>query len=377
MMDIQFKVIKKDIKSNARLATFKTAHGFLETPVFMPVGTCGTVKAMTVEQLYAADVSTILGNTYHLYLQPGDDVVRLAGGLHKFMNWKGIILTDSGGFQVFSLSRIKKIREDGVEFQSFRDGSKHFFSPEKVISIQKNIGSDIMMPLDICTPFGTIGTELRESTEKTILWAERSKNSMEQDSQQILFGIIQGGCEIPLRIECMEKLQEIGFPGYSIGSLSVGEPKEKFCEVTESLTPHLTNGPVYLMGVGDPVSILDGIHRGVDMFDCVLPTRIARNRSLFTKKGRITITNARYEKDYSPIEIDCTCYTCQNYSKAYLRHLYKAEEILASTLGSIHNVHFLINLTKEAKKAIQEDLFTTFYQNWVKQYKGEKENDHF
>ena len=363
-MDIQFRVIKKDIKSNARKTSFKTAHGFLETPVFMPVGTCGTVKAMTVEQLYAADVSTILGNTYHLYLQPGDDVVRLAGGLHKFMNWKGIILTDSGGFQVFSLSRIKKIREDGVEFQSFRDGSKHFFSPEKVISIQKNIGSDIMMPLDICTPFGTIGTELRESTEKTILWAERSKNSMEQDSQQVLFGIIQGGCEIPLRIECMEKLQEIGFPGYSIGSLSVGEPKEKFCEVTESLTPHLTNGPIYLMGVGDPVSILDGIHRGVDMFDCVLPTRLARHHSAMTFTGRLNMMNAAHSRDTSPISETCGCYTCQNFTRAYIRHLITARELLAGTLLSIHNLYTLQQITRLARQAILENRYTEF----VKQF---------
>jgi queuine tRNA-ribosyltransferase len=372
MKDIQFQIIKKDRDSKARITSFLTSHGKLETPVFMPVGTCGTVKAMTVEQLYEIEVPIILGNTYHLYLQPGDDIIREAGGLHRFMNWKKIILTDSGGFQVFSLSRIKKIREDGVEFQSFRDGSKHFFSPEKVISIQKNIGSDIMMPLDICTPYGTISEPLRDATQKTIQWAERCKNAMDPESEQILFGIIQGGCDLALRVECMEKLQEIGFPGYSIGSLSVGEPKEIFCEVTEALTPYLTKGPVYLMGVGDPISILDGIYRGVDMFDCVLPTRIARNRSVFTKSGRITLTNACYERDYVPIEADCHCYTCQNYSKAYMRHLYKAEEMLASTLGSIHNVYFLTQLVKEAKKAIREDVFVSFYRDWVKQYQGEK-----
>jgi len=374
--NLQFKVIKQDKESNARICSFSTVHGILETPVFMPVGTCGTVKAMTVDQLYEIDVPVILGNTYHLYLQPGDDIIKEANGLHQFMNWKRIILTDSGGFQVFSLSRIKKVREDGVEFQSFRDGSKHFFSPEKVISIQTHLGSDIMMPLDICTPYGIKGNELKEATEKTILWANRCKKAMHPDSQQILFGIIQGGCEIPLRIECMERLSEIGFPGFSIGSLSVGEPKEVFCEITEALTPYLKKGPVYLMGVGDPISILDGIYRGVDMFDCVLPTRIARNRSVFTKEGRITLTNARYERDFTPIESDCNCYTCQNYSRAYLRHLYKAEEILASTLGSIHNVYFLTNLMKEAKKAIHLDEFSQFYKEWIKRYTGDKENGH-
>lgn len=377
MKDIQFQVIKQDKGSNARICSFVTAHGMLETPVFMPVGTCGTVKALTVEQLYEIDVPIILGNTYHLYLQPGDDVIKEAGGLHSFMNWKKMILTDSGGFQVFSLSRIKKIKEDGVEFQSFRDGSKHFFSPEKVISIQGNIGSDIMMPLDICTPYGTKGSELKEAMEKTILWAKRSKEALSKDSNQILFGIIQGGFDVSLRVECMEKLSAIGFPGFSIGSLSVGEPKEVFCEVTEALTPFLKNGPVYLMGVGDPISILDGILRGVDMFDCVLPTRIARNRSVFTKEGRITLTNAKYERDFSPIELDCGCYTCQHYSKAYLRHLYKAEEILASTLGSIHNVYFLTNLTREAKAAIKKDEYSQFYRDWKKKYEGEEKNANF
>lgn len=371
LKDIRFTIIKKDKNSQARISSFHTEHGILETPVFMPVGTCGTVKAMTVDQLYDIEVPILLGNTYHLYLQPGDEIIKKAGGLHTFMNWNRIILTDSGGFQVFSLSRIKKIREDGVEFQSFRDGSRHFFSPEKVIDIQKNIGSDILMPLDICTPYGTKGDQLLEATQKTISWANRCKNAMDPLSNQILFGIIQGGNDISLRISCLEKLREIGFPGYSIGSLSVGEPKEVFLEVTESLTPFLQDGPVYLMGVGDPVSILDGIYRGVDMFDCVLPTRIARNRSVFTKKGRITLTNACYEEDFSPIEPDCGCYTCQNYTKAYLRHLYKAGEILASTLGSIHNVFFLTHLVKQAKEAIRQDNFSNFYHSWINQYQGD------
>lgn len=339
----------------------------------MPVGTAGTVKAMTVEQLYDIDVSVILGNTYHLYLQPGDDLIREAGGLHTFMNWSRIILTDSGGFQVFSLSRIKKICSDGVEFQSFRDGSKHFFTPEKVISIQENLGSDIMMTLDICTPYGTKGEELKTATEKTIEWAKRCKIALHPENQQILFGIIQGGFDVNMRKYCLEKLQSIGFSGYSIGSLSVGEPKEVFCEITETLTPLIQNAPIYLMGVGDPVSILDGIYRGVDMFDCVLPTRIARNRSVFTKRGKITLTNAKFERDFKPIETDCECYTCQNYTKAYLRHLYKSEEMLAGTLGSIHNVYFLIQLIREAKASILRDEYTSFYKNWVRRYEGGEE----
>jgi queuine tRNA-ribosyltransferase len=230
-----------------------------------------------------------------------------------------------------------------------------------------------MMPLDICTPFGTKGEDLKDATEKTILWAERAKNAIHTENNQILFGIIQGGFDVNLRKYCFERLQSIGFPGYSIGSLSVGEPKEVFCKITETLAPLIKNAPVYLMGVGDPVSILEGIHRGVDMFDCVLPTRIARNRSVFTKRGKITLTNARFERDFNPIEKDCECYTCHNYSKAYLRHLYKAEEMLAGTLGSIHNIFFLTNLIREAKLAILADEFLNFYQNWVKRYEGGSE----
>jgi queuine tRNA-ribosyltransferase len=370
---IQFSILSNDSSSSARITQFETHHGVLETPVFMPVGTCATVKACTVDQLLEIDIPILLSNTYHLYLQPGDDIIKEAGGLHSFMNWDRIILTDSGGFQIFSLSHMSKIQSNGVEFRSFRDGSKHFFTPEKTISIQQNLGSDIIMPLDICTQFGTSQKETQKSTEYTVRWAKMAKKATENDKNQILFGIVQGGFTTKGRQECMEQLREIGFPGYSIGSLSVGEPREVFEEITNHIAPQLHDGPVYLMGVGDPYRILKAIGMGVDMFDCVLPTRIARNRTLFTRNGRITLTNKRFERDFRPVEETCQCYTCKNYSKAYLRHLYKADEILASTLGSIHNLHFLHHLIQEAKEAIRKSTYTSFMNAFLAQYEeGEK-----
>ncbi len=336
----------------------------------MPVGTAGTVKAVTVEQLKEIGTQIILGNTYHLYLQPGDDLIAEAGGLHRFMNWDRSILTDSGGFQVFSLSKIKKIEEDGVLFQSFRDGSRHFFTPEKVIDIQQNLGSDIIMPLDICTPYGLEKRELAESTEKTIRWANRSRLHQKKDTHQLLFGIIQGGFEVDSRLYCAEKLQEIEFDGYSIGSLSVGEPSGVFEEIVQAITPHVIDKPLYLMGIGDPIRLLMGIQYGVDMFDCVLATRIARNRAVFTRHGRILLTNKPFEKDFTPIDSECDCYTCRHYTKAYLRHLYKSKEMLASTLGSIHNLRFLHRLMEQAKEAIQKDSFLPFAKNWIQTYIG-------
>jgi len=336
----------------------------------MPVGTAGTVKAVTVEQLKEIGTQILLGNTYHLYLQPGDGLIAEAGGLHRFMNWDRSILTDSGGFQVFSLSKIKKIEEDGVLFQSFRDGSRHFFTPEKVIDIQHNLGSDIMMPLDICTPYGMEQKELAEATEKTIRWAKRSRLHHAEKSQQLLFGIIQGGFETDSRSYCAEQLQEIGFDGYSIGSLSVGEPPEVYEKVVQNLTPQIKDKPLYLMGVGDPERLLMGIQYGVDMFDCVLATRIARNRAVFTHHGRILLTNKPFEKDFTPIDPECDCYTCRHYTKAYLRHLYKSKEMLPSTLGSIHNLRFLHRLMEQAKEAIQKDSFLPFAKNWIQTYIG-------
>ncbi len=370
---IHFSILHSDTSSNARITTFQTHHGVLETPVFMPVGTCATVKACTVEQLYDIGIPIILSNTYHLYLQPGDSIVREAGGLHSFMNWDRIILTDSGGFQIFSLSQMSKIHPNGVEFKSFRDGSSHFFTPEKTIAIQQNLGSDIIMPLDICTKFGTTQKEVDQSSRTTVQWAKMAKEAAKENETQILFGIIQGGFCIQSRQECIEQLKEIGFPGYSIGSLSVGEPREIFEEITEHLTPQLSNSPVYLMGVGDPHRILTAVGMGVDMFDCVLPTRIARNRTLFTRSGRITLTNKRFERDFQPVEDTCQCYTCKNYSRAYLRHLYKSDEILASTLGSIHNLHFLHQMIEDAKEAIRNNTYKQFMSSFLASYEeGEK-----
>lgn len=363
-----FKILSRDVASLARTASLETSHGTIQTPVFMPVGTAATVKAVPVDYLLQIKTEIILSNTYHLYLQPGTEVIKAAGGLHSFMNWQRPILTDSGGFQAFSLSRIKKIQEHGIEFQSFKDGSKHFFSPQKVIEIQEILGSDIMMPLDICTPYGTTGKELQDYTQKTIRWAKLSKEHKNPSSPQLLFGIVQGGNDPKLRLECLKALQDIQFPGYSIGSLSVGEPDETYYMILEAITRYMTDAPVYVMGVGDPEKIVRSIALGVDMFDCVLPTRIARNRSLFTNQGRITMSNARFEKDFSPIDTECTCPTCQHYTRAYLRHLYKSGEMLASILGSIHNLHFLIHLVERARKAIEENRYTAFAESFLKEY---------
>lgn len=373
MKELNFKVKTQDKFSKARITTFDTQHGKVETPVFMPVGTAGSVKAVKVEDLYDIGIQIILANTYHLYLEPGDEVIKEASGLHKYINWKKVILTDSGGFQAYSLSRIKKIKEDGIEFQSFRDGSRRFFTPARVIEIQKNFGSDIIMPLDICTPFGIDEKEIEDATRKTIKWAKISKESL-YESNQILFGIIQGGFSLSLRKYCSEELIKIGFPGYAIGSLSVGEPKDLTFEIVSELAPLISNSPIYLMGVGDPISILKGILYGVDMFDSVLPTRIARNRALFTEKGRITITNAKYERDFSPISENCGCYTCKNYSKAYLRHLFKTGEILAAVLATIHNLYFLNDLINNAKEAIINNMFLDFMVNFINNYES-SEND--
>ncbi|MCK5848662.1 MAG: tRNA guanosine(34) transglycosylase Tgt [Caldisericia bacterium] len=371
--NIDFEILHKDSSTNGRITRFKTGHGILETPVFMPVGTCATVKSCTVEQLYDIDITILLSNTYHLYLQPGDEIIKEAGGLHTFMNWNRMILTDSGGFQIFSLSDMNKIHTNGVEFKSFRDGSKHFFTPEKVISIQNNLNSDIIMPLDVCTEYGTKPDVMKSSTNTTLRWAKQCKEAMKENSHQILFGIIQGGFTRQGREECMEQLQEIGFPGFSIGSLSVGEPRDIYEDITAHIAPKISNGPVYLMGVGDPYKILKGISHGVDMFDCVLPTRIARNRTLFTHDGKITLTNKKYERDFTPVEKNCTCYTCRNYSKAYLRHLYKANEMLASTLGSIHNIHFLKTMVDGAKNAIKDGTYRKYMNSFIDQYEeGDK-----
>ena len=361
---MNFKVEHTDSKCKARAGVFETEHGKVETPIFMPVGTLGTVKAIT-EQALKDEVGAqiILGNTYHLYLRPGTQVLEEAGGLHKFMNWDRPILTDSGGFQVFSLSDLRKLKEDGVEFQSHLDGSRHFFTPEKVIQIERSIGSDIMMPLDECTPFPCDFEYAKKSQELTSRWGILNKEAFENSKplyghKQYLFGIIQGSVYKELRERSAKDLIALDFDGYSIGGLAVGEPAEKMYEMTDFVTDFIPeNKPRYLMGVGRPENILESIERGVDMFDCVMPTRNARNAYLFTSQGIVTIRNAMYKNDFTPLDPECGCYTCRNFSKAYLRHLFTAREILGLTLATIHNLTFYLNLVKEARNRIIEGSF--------------------
>ena len=360
-----FTLEKKEKYSKARAGTIVTAHGEIKTPVFMPVGTQGTVKAVN-QKILAEEIkaSVILGNTYHLYLRPGTEILSKAGGLHKFMNWDNTILTDSGGFQIFSLTELRKLKEDGVEFKSHLDGSKHFFTPQKVIEIQRIIGSDIMMPLDECTPYPCDYEYAVNSTELTSRWAVKNKEAFEKIKpmygyEQALFGIVQGSTYKDLREKSAKDLMNLDFDGYSIGGLAVGEPAETMYEIVDFTTGILPeNKPRYLMGVGRPENILEAIERGVDMFDCVMPTRNARNAYLFTNEGIVSIRNARYKDDFSPLDPNCNCYTCQNFSKAYLRHLYTAKEILALELGTIHNLTFYLNLVRTAREKILEDSFS-------------------
>lgn len=368
MENINFKITSKDSWSKARTAKFVTAHNEIETPVFMPVGTQATVKTLTPEELNEIGFKIILANTYHLYLQPGADIVSKAGGIHNFMNWSNSILTDSGGFQVLSLKELRKITSMGVEFKSFIDGSKHFFTPEVVVETQEKIGSDIIIPLDICGTYPSPWDETKRELDITIEWAKRSKKSHKREDQ-ILFGVIQGGFYKDLRREAVEKILEINFPGVTLGGLSIGEEKsvtEEFVDYTVSFLPE--DKPRYLMGVGDPLSILEYIRLGVDMFDCVLPTRIARNRTLFTKNGNIKITKSQYKDDFTPIEDDCNCYTCRNFTKAYLNHLFKAKEHLAGRLATIHNLYFLQRLIEDVRKSIKEGTFKEYYRKFKEEF---------
>jgi queuine tRNA-ribosyltransferase len=362
---IDFRLLNKDSKSKARAGYFETGHGRVETPIFMPVGTQGTVKAVN-QNLLETDVKAqiILGNTYHLYLRPGTEILEKAGGLHRFMNWNKPVLTDSGGFQVYSLSDLRKMRSNGVEFRSHLDGSKHFFTPEKVIQIERSIGSDIMMPLDECTPFPCDYEYAKKSKELTSCWAALNKEAFEKTvpfygHEQFLFGIIQGSVYKDLRESSAEDLKKIGFDGYAIGGLAVGEPTETMYDMVDFTTDFMPEErPRYLMGVGRPENILEGIARGVDMFDCVMPTRNARNAYLFTWNGILSMRNAFYKDDFQPVDSNCTCYTCRNFTRAYLRHLFIAREILALELASIHNLHFYLELVKMARIKIMEGDFT-------------------
>ncbi len=368
-MSFKFEVLKKSNENASRLGRMTTNHGIIETPIFMPVGTQATVKSMTPEELKEIKAQIILSNTYHLYMRPGHDLIKEAGGLHKFMNWDLPILTDSGGFQVFSLGPMRKISEEGVAFRSHIDGSKHFISPEKAIEIQTALGSDIIMAFDECPPYPAEYKYVKNSLERTSRWAKRCKEAHANTENQTLFGIVQGGMYKDLRKQSVEELIEIGFKGYALGGLSVGEPKDIMYEMLDYTTPLLPEDkPRYLMGVGSPDCLFEGVERGVDMFDCVLPTRLARNGTAMTSRGRISIKQAQYTRDFSPLDPDCDCYTCRNYSKAYLRHLYKSNEILSARLFSYHNLHFLLNLMEKIRKAIDEDTFKTLKKDFFRNY---------
>lgn len=364
----KFEIIKECQKTKARIGKLFTPHGVIDTPVFMPVGTQATVKAMTPQELEKMGIQIILSNSYHLYLRPGHNLITQAGGLHKFMGWKGAILTDSGGFQIFSLGELNKVNDEGVFFNSHIDGSKHFISPEKAMEIQIALGSDIAMVFDECTPYPSGKYQVETAAQRTIQWAKRCKE-IHHNPNQSLFGIVQGGTFKDIRIENANKLVELDFPGYAIGGLSVGEPKSLMYEVLDYTIPCLPqNKPRYLMGVGAPQSLLEGAVRGIDMFDCVLPTRNGRNGSLFTSSGKISITNVKYKDDFTPLDSKCQCYTCQNFTKAYLRHVYVSKEMLGSILGTIHNLYFMSSLMKNIRLALVEDRLLEFTEEFLSNF---------
>lgn len=359
-----FRLRGRSSQCRARLGEVKTLHGTFETPVFMPVGTQATVKAVTPENLSELGAEIILANTYHLFIRPGHKLIRQLGGLHHFMNWDGPILTDSGGFQIYSLKKLAKITEQGAAFKSHLDGSSLFLSPEDAVAVQETLGSDIMMCLDTCIPYPATREEVIRATELTGRWARRSR-AAQNGTGQLLFGIVQGGMHTDIRAHAVDELIDIGFDGYALGGLSVGEPNELMMEMIAETAPLLPQDfPIYLMGVGTPEDLVEGVYRGVDMFDCVMPTRNARNGMLFTSTGRVVIKNARYFDDPKPVDESCDCYTCRNYSRAYLRHLYMSREILSSHLNTIHNLHYFVNLIKDMRRAIKADRFEKFRKNF-------------
>ncbi|WP_017435547.1 tRNA guanosine(34) transglycosylase Tgt [Saccharococcus caldoxylosilyticus] len=372
---IRFELIKTCRQTGARLGILHTPHGSFETPMFMPVGTLATVKTLSPEELKEMGAGVILSNTYHLWLRPGPDIVQEAGGLHSFMNWDRGILTDSGGFQVFSLSEFRRIEEEGVYFRNHLNGDKLFLSPEKAIEIQNALGSDIMMAFDECPPYPSTHEYMKKSVERTSRWAERCLKAHRRPAEQGLFAIVQGGEFEDLRRQSAQDLVSLDFPGYAIGGLSVGEPKEVMNRVLEFTTPLLpANKPRYLMGVGSPDSLIDGAIRGIDMFDCVLPTRIGRNGTVMTSEGRVVIKNAQYARDFSPLDPNCDCYTCRNYTRAYIRHLIKCEETFGIRLTSYHNVYFLIKLMEQVRQAIREDRLDDFREEFFERYGFNKPN---
>ncbi len=355
-------------QSGARLGVLHTPHGDIQTPIYMPVGTAATVKAMTSREMEEIGTQILLSNTYHLHLRPGEDLIAEAGGLHRFMDWNKPILTDSGGFQVFSLAGIRTIKEEGVTFQSHIDGSRHFIGPETSMDIQSALGSDIAMAFDVCTAYPCDWDTAKMNMERTHRWAQRCKDYHSREDQA-LFGIVQGAFFKDLRIESAKALADMDFVGYGIGGLSVGEPKPIMYEMLEEMMPYMpSEKPRYLMGVGSPDCLIEGVLRGIDMFDCVLATRIARNGTILTSKGRVVIKNAQYARDFGPMDDECDCYACQHFSRAYVRHLFKAGEITAGRLASIHNLRFLIHLMEQVREAIAEDRFLDFRKSFYEKY---------
>jgi len=369
-MNMEFTRIAKDPGCGARLGIIGTPHGEVRTPAFMPVGTQGAVKALTPEQVRGLGADIILGNTYHLYLRPGHRLIAALGGLHRFMNWPGPILTDSGGFQIYSLGNLRRMADEGVTFQSHIDGSKHFLSPEAAVEIQEALGSDIMMCLDECIAYPATREEVERALTRTAHWAGRCKKSR-KNREQALFGIIQGGVYPDLRRRGTEEMTAIGFDGYAIGGLSVGEPKELMLENLAATAPLLPEDrPRYLMGVGTPEDLVEGVFHGIDMFDCVMPTRSARNGLLFTNGEKVVIKNARYREDDSPLDSECDCYACQNYSRAYLRHLYVSGEIMAMVLNTIHNLRHYLRLMERIRVAIREGRYPGFRDRFLRERKA-------
>ena len=363
-----FEVVKTCAQTGARAGILHTPHGDIETPIYMPVGTQAVVKAMTSDELKAIEAQIILSNTYHLHLRPGEALVEKAGGLHRFMDWDRPILTDSGGFQVFSLAKLNKIKEEGVHFRSHLDGSALFMGPEESMRVQQALGADIAMAFDVCSPYPCDYETAKEAMHMTHRWAERCK-AAHRRPDQALFGIVQGAFYADLRVESVKALKAMDFIGYGIGGLSVGEPKPVMYEMLDAMQPHYAwDKPRYLMGVGTPDCLIEGVIRGIDMFDCVLGTRVARNGTLLTRSGRMVIKNAKYAEDFSPIDPDCDCYACQHHSRAYIRHLFKTDEITGLRLASIHNLRYLIKLMREVREAILGDYLADYREDFYRRF---------
>ncbi len=372
-MTLKFEVLDQARNSAARRGRITLDRGQFETPVFMPVGTQATVKTMTPEELKACGAGIILANTYHLYLRPGEDLIARAGGIHRFMNWDRPLLTDSGGFQVFSLADLNEISDEGVKFQSHLDGSRHFITPEKSMQIQKKLGADIVMAFDECAPYPAEKEYVKKALDRTLNWARRCQQEM-KNSPQNLFGIVQGGAFADLRRLSAREIVKFDFPGYAIGGLSVGEENELMYEMLEVTVPELPRyKPRYLMGVGTPQDLIAGVRRGIDMFDCVMPTRIARHGSIYTREGRLTIRNATYQEDFSPPDPDCSCYVCRSYSRAYLRHLLKRREILGIRLTTYHNIYFFLRLMSDLRWAIARQELESFTAEFLELYQDDAE----